>query len=408
MRLPETFTRDAIAELDRRDPLASRRQLFELPPGLLYFDGNSLGPLTRKSRRRVREVVDRQWGRDLIGSWNVHGWIDLPRRAGAKIARLIGAGDDEVVVADSTSVNLMKLLAAALDLRPGRPVILTEASNFPTDLYIAQGLAELVGDRARVRRVEPGALVAAIDREVAVVSLSHVGFKSGELRDMGSITRAAHAAGALALWDLAHSAGALEVDLGGCGADLAVGCGYKFLNGGPGAPAFAYVARRHQGSARSPLPGWLGHRAPFAFEPDYRPAAGIDRFRCGTPPILSLAALDAALDAFDGVDLAAVRDKSAALGDLFLALVERECAGLGLEVVCPRDAGRRGSQVTFRHEEGYAVVQALIDRGMVGDFRPPDVLRFGLAPLYQRYADVWDGVALLRQVLARRAWDDPR
>jgi len=403
------WTRDALAELDREDPLAGRRDAFDLPADVLYFDGNSLGPLTHAARRRAREVIERQWGRDLIGSWNTHDWIHLPRRVGDKIARLIGAEAGEVVVADSTSVNLFKLLAAALALRPKRRTILSDASNFPTDLYMARGLADLLGEiGVRLRLVEPDELTAAIDGDTAVVALSHVDFKTGELRDLAAVTAAARERGALVVWDLAHSAGALEVDLGAGGADLAVGCGYKFLNGGPGAPAFVYVARRLHERARSPLYGWLGHRDPFAFDAGYTPAEGIDRFQCGTPPVLSLAALDAALDVFDGVDLAELRRKSMALGDLFLDLVGRECAGSGLEVACPRDGERRGSQVSLRHPRGYAIVQALIDRGVVGDFRAPDVLRFGITPLYQRYVDVWDAVAILREVVETGAFEDPR
>ncbi|MCP4656720.1 MAG: kynureninase [bacterium] len=407
------MTREAVAALDRDDPLARYRDLFHLPAGLIYFDGNSLGPLVKSSRRRLYDVMERQWGDDLIRSWEHHGWIDLPREVGSKTARLIGADDDEVVVTDSTSVNLFKLLAVALQLRPGRRVILSETSQFPTDLYMARGVAELFGKQYQVQLVDSedpeldwGHEVP--DHEVAVVCLSHVGFKTGALLDMAAITRAAHDGGALVLWDLSHSAGALEIDLGACGVDLAVGCGYKFLNGGPGAPAFLYVARRLQDDARSPLPGWLGHEQPFAFDLEYRPAPGIGRFLCGTPPILSLAALDAAMDLYADVDLGEVRRKSMALGDLFLDLVRRECADSGLAIACPLDAKRRGSQVSLRHEEGYAVVQALIARGVVADFRTPDVLRFGLAPLYLRYTDIWDAVEILREVLETRAWDEPR
>ncbi len=402
------LTREAFAELDRGDPLAGHRDEFELPAGILYFDGNSLGPLTHASRRRVREVTEGQWGRDLIGSWNRHDWIHLPRKVGAKIAGLIGAGPDEVMVADSTSVNLFKLLAAALALRPERRTILSETTHFPTDLYIAQGLADLKGAGVRLRQVAPEELTSAIDDDTAVVALSHVDFKTGELRDMAAVHRAAHGRDALVVWDLSHSAGALEVELGGTGADLAVGCGYKFLNGGPGAPAFVYVARRLQERAASPLYGWFGHRDPFAFDTGYTPAEGVGRFQCGTPPILALAALDAALDAFEGVELFGLRYKSIAMGHLFLNLVEQECAGLGLEIACPRQAERRGSQVSLRHPQGYAIIQALIDRGVVGDFRTPDVLRFGITPLYQRYVDVWDAVAILREVMESRVYEDPR
>ncbi len=401
------WTRDALLELDREDPLAYCRERFVLPEGLLYFDGNSLGPLTHTSRRRVREVTEQQWGRDLIGSWNQHDWIHLPLQVGAKIAGLIGAEEDEVVVADSISVNLFKLLASALELRPGRRTILSDTANFPTDLYMAQGLAQLE-ERVRLRRVAPDELITAIDSNTAVVTLSHVEFKTGELRDMAAIQDAARENGALVIWDLAHSAGALEVDLDSCGADFAVGCGYKFLNGGPGAPAFIYVARRLHQRASSPLFGWFGHRDPFAFDTDYVPADGVQRFQCGTPPIVSLAALDAALDTFQGVDLAELRRKSMKLGDLFLDLVEQECSGFGLEIGCPRDAERRGSQVSLRHPQGYAIVQALIERGVVGDFRAPDVLRFGITPLYQRYVDVWDVVVVLRKVMETEAFEDSR
>jgi kynureninase len=391
------LSREAARERDRADPLAPCRERFHLPEGVIYLDGNSLGPLPKAARERVFAAVDVEWGRDLIGSWNRHGWIDLPQRAGAKIARLLGAEADEVIVADSVTVDLFKLLAAALELVPGRRVILTEASQFPTDVYIASGLAELLGERCELRVVHRGELMGALGDDIAVVYLTHVDFRTGELHDMARLTRAAHDHGALALWDLSHSTGAVELDLGACGVDLAVGCGYKYLNGGPGAPAFAHVARRHHGALRTPLQGWLGHRDPFAFDLGYEPAPGVGQLLCGTPPILSLTALDAALDVFDGVDLAAVRSKSVALGEHFLALVRHHCPEL--EIACPEDPTRRGSQISLRHPEGYAIVQALIARGVIGDFRAPDLLRFGLAPLYLRHVDVWDAARNLRQVL---------
>lgn len=410
-------TRADLEERDRNDPLAPLREAFDLPPDVVYLDGNSLGPLPRRVAERVGEVVERQWGRDLIRSWNVHGWIDLARRVGDRIAPLIGADRGEVVAADSTSVDLYKLAAAALEASaPQRRVVVSEHRNFPTDLYMIQGLSRTAaalsgsgsGRPVELRTIgSRDALPEALGDDVALVMLTHVDYRSGELWDLEETTRRIHDAGALALWDLAHSAGAVPVDLDAAGADLAVGCGYKFLNGGPGAPAFLYVARRWQERLRSPLQGWMGHAAPFAFEPEYRPAAGIGRFQCGTPPILSLAALDAALELFDGLDPAALRTKSQALGDLFLELVDSECAGFGLEVACPRDGQRRGSQVSLRHPEGYAIVQALIARGVIGDFRQPDVLRFGLAPLYLRHVDVWDAVQHLREVLRTRAWDRP-
>lgn len=414
-------SRDACAALDRDDPLASQRLQFYLPEGVLYLDGNSLGALPRAVPERLRQVVEQQWARDLIRSWNQHGWIDLARRTGDKIAPLVGARPGQVMVADSTSVNLFKLLAAALDLqtreRPGRTVLLSERGNFPSDLYIMQGLSRLLGEqRCRVHLIDADSsghppsgesLRAALDEHrdaVAVVALTHVDFKTGGLHDMQAVTAAVHDAGGLMLWDLAHSAGALPVELDACDVDLAVGCGYKYLNGGPGAPAFLYVAERLQPQVQSPLSGWLGHEAPFAFDLDYRPADGIQRFICGTPPILSLAALDTALDVWDGVDLHAVRQKSMRLGDLFLRLVAERCADFDFETACPADAEQRGSQVCLRHPEGYAIVQALIARGVIGDFRAPDVLRFGFAPLYLRYVDIWDAVEALRQVMVEEEW----
>ncbi len=401
------WSRPDLERLDRDDPLASCRESFFLPEGKLYFDGNSLGPMPKATRRHLEEVMDRQWSEGLIGSWNDHGWIHLPRTVGAKIAPLIGAAEHEVVVADSTSVNLFKTLAAALDLRPGRSVIVMDDGQFPTDQYIGQGLAALRPE-VRFSRVPAGELAASLDDQVAVLCLSHVDYRTGELHDMARWSGAAHAAGALVLWDLSHSAGALEVDLRGCGADLAVGCGYKFLNGGPGAPAYLFVAEALQNRARSPLSGWLGHRRPFDFAAEYVPAKGIDRFQCGTPPILSLAALDAGLSVFEGVDLARVRQKSLALADRLLDLVAPRLESWQMEVASPRRGERRGSQVSLRHRHGYAIVQALIDRGVIGDFRRPDILRFGLTPLYQRFVDVWKLVEHLDEVMSTRAYEDPR
>ena len=400
-------SRAACAALDARDPLADRRAAFALPAGAVYLDGNSLGPLPRHVPGRVAEVIERQWGEGLIRSWNDAGWIDLPARVGARIAPLIGARPSDVVVADSTSINLFKLLVGALGLRPGRGAIVTEAGNFPTDLYMAEGVVSLLGGRHALRRVEEAAITEALDDDVAVLMLTHVDYRSGRMHDMAAITAAAHACGALVLWDLAHSAGAVPLDLAGAGADLAVGCGYKYLNGGPGAPAFAYVAPAHQAALASPLGGWLGHEAPFEFAPRYRPAAGVRRLQCGTPPILSLAALDAALDVWEGVDMAAVRAKSLALAELFVARVEATCLDHGVAVASPRDPARRGSQIALRHAAAYPVMRALIERGVIGDFRAPDILRFGFTPLYTRFVDAWDAVAALEEVLATRAWDRP-
>ncbi len=393
--------------LDAQDGLAPLRVQFALPQGVIYLDGNSLGALPKATPGRVAELIEQEWGRDLITSWNRHGWIDLPRRLGDKLARLIGAGPGEVVVADSTSVNLFKLLAAALRINPGRAAILSERENFPTDLYIAEGLAALMAQGHHLRLVEGDALEAAIDAGTAVVMLTHVNYRTGAMHDMAGMTEAAHRAGALMLWDLAHSAGAVPVDLAVADADFAVGCGYKYLNGGPGAPAFLWVAPRHQERFVQPLSGWLGHAEPFAFEPGYRPAPGIGRYLCGTPPMLSMAALEAGIDVLLAAPPAALREKSLRLTEIFIAAVEQQAAGQGLGLITPREAGRRGSQVSFRHEAGYPVIQALIARGIIGDFRAPVILRFGFAPLYTRFTDAWDAAAALGEVLRSREWDRP-
>ncbi|MBM3517898.1 MAG: kynureninase [Alphaproteobacteria bacterium] len=390
--------------LDRRDPLRRKRAAFRLPKGVIYLDGNSLGALPRAVPGRMRALIEQEWGEGLIRSWNEAGWIAKPAAVAARLAPLIGAAPDEVICADSTSVNLFKLLVAALRLRPARHTIVTELGNFPTDLYIAEGVRELMPG-THLNRVEASGLIRALDGDSAVLTLTHVNFRSGRVHDMAALTAAAHGAGALTLWDLSHSVGALPVDLAAAGADLAIGCGYKYLNGGPGGPAFLYVARRHQGAIRPVLTGWMGHAQPFDFAPDYRPAGGLTRLLCGTPPIFGLIALEAALDVWDGVDIALVRQKSVALGDLFVRLVEERLAGQDFVLASPRAGAERGSQVSFRHPEGYAIMQALIARGVIGDFRTPDILRFGFAPLYVRYQDVWDAVAVLGEVMADRAWD---
>ncbi len=400
-------TRQDCLDRDAADPLEAVRDRFSLPDGVIYLDGNSLGALPRGAANAVREAVEREWGGDLISSWNKHGWIGLPQKVGGKIARLIGAGADEVVATDSVSVNLFKLAAAAVNARKGRRVVLTESGDFPTDLYILQGLAGMMPD-VELRVVGPGEIESALDERVAAVLLSHVHYRSGAVRDMAALSTAIRAVGAMSLWDLSHSAGVLDVDLNRDGADLAAGCGYKYLNGGPGAPAWLFVARRHQAGLRNPLSGWMGHARPFDFVDDYTPAPGIDRWLCGTPPILSLTALDAALDVFGGVDMAAVRARAGALGDLFIEQVEARCAGKGLALASPRDAALRGGQVSFRHPQGWAVMQNLIARGVVGDFRSPDVIRFGFAPLYVRRVDVWDAVEVLGEILDSESWRDAR
>ena len=397
--------RARAAALDAADPLADRRALFHLPDGVVYLDGNSLGALPKSVPGRIAAVVAQEWGDGLIRSWNTHDWIDLPSRVAGKIERLIGAEPGSVMVADSTSINVFKALSAALRLRPGRRVILSDNGNFPTDLYIAQGLAKLLDDRFTLKVVDPDDVAGAIGEDVAVVMLTEVDYRTGRRHDMAALTARAHAAGALTLWDLAHSAGALPVDLAAAGADFAVGCGYKYLNGGPGAPAFVYVAPRWIDRVEPVLTGWMGHAAPFAFDPDYRPAPGIQRMRAGTPSILAISALDAALDAFDGVDMRLVAAKSASLGTLFTAAVEASCPGLVL--VGPRDPAVRGSQVSFQSPDGLAVMRALIDRGVIGDFRAPDIIRFGFTPLYLSHADVVLAATVLAEVIGGRLWDDP-
>jgi kynureninase len=394
------LTRADLLALDEADPLASCRDLFDLPDGVIYLDGNSLGALPRATAGRMQDVIRREWGQDLIRSWNTNGWIDAATRVGAKIATLIGAKAHEVVVADSTSVNLFKVVAGAVGLRPDRMTILSEPGNFPTDLYIIQGLQALLGGRVVLRTVPADRIVAAIDDDTAVVVLTHVHYKSGHRHPMAEVTRAAHAKGALVVWDLSHSVGALAVDLNGCDADLAIGCGYKYLNGGPGAPAFLFVAERHQAAIRSPLTGWMGHAAPFAFDDEYRPAGTIKAQLCGTPPILGIAALEVGVDISASAGLPALEAKSARLCDLFARLAEERCDFAGLTLISPRDPAMRGSHISFAHPDGYAIVQALIARGVIGDFRAPDVLRFGFAPLYLRYADIWDAVEAMRAILS--------
>ncbi len=401
-------TREACAALDADDPLAPFRDRFTLPPGLIYLDGNSLGVLPAATPARLAEVIADEWGTGLVRSWNNAQWIDLPQRLGELLAPLIGAAPNTTRVCDSTSVNLFKLLAAALALRPGRRVIVSEADNFPTDLYMAEGLAALLGQQHELRLVTPDDLELALDEDVAVLMLSHVNYRTGRLHDMAALTAAAHAQGALVLWDLAHSAGALPVQLTAAQADFAVGCGYKYLNGGPGAPAFLYVAPRHHAGLAAPLSGWFGHARPFAFEPGYAPAAGVDRLLVGTPPVLSMAALEVGIRLMAEANLAAVRAKSLRMSALFAARVERELGDFGLRLVSPRDDARRGSQACFAHLDAWPLMQALIARGVIGDFRAPDILRFGFTPLYLRYVDVWDAVTVLGEILHSRSWDAPQ
>ncbi|WP_397535101.1 kynureninase [Roseateles sp.] len=424
-----SMTRQDCVAQDQADPLRGLKDQFALPPGVLYLDGNSLGVLPKATAARVQAVITQEWGTDLIKSWNTAHWMELPARAGDKIARLVGAAPGEVIAADSTSLNLYKVLSAAVRIAqadaPGRKTIVSERSNFPTDLYIAESLCQQHGMTLKlIDSVDE--LPAALDASLAVLMLTQVNYRTGYQHDMAAVTAAAQAAGALVIWDLAHSAGAVPVDLTGANADFAIGCGYKYLNGGPGAPAFVWAHPRHVNRFWQPLSGWLGHAAPFQFTPDYQPAAGITRYICGTPAILALAALECGVDTVLAAEplggMAALRQKSVALTECFIELAEARCAELGVRLASPREAAQRGSQVCLSlaaplHEAGYAVIQALIARGVIGDFRAgdparlddvPHILRFGFTPLYIGFADVWDAVEHLRQVLASGEWTEAR
>jgi kynureninase len=397
MRLPASIAE--CREWDDRDPFAGTRSKFLLKTGIIYLDGNSLGALTNASRTRARAIVEDEWGPDLVRSWNVHGWYDLPHRLGAKIAPLIGAAADEVLVADSTTVNLFKIACAVMMERGTRHRIITEEGNFPADIYVLQGLALLAGGAIEIVAVPRSEVAARIDDSTFLVVLTHVHYKTAELFDLEAITRQAHAKGAHILWDLSHSVGALETNLHAARVDFAVGCTYKYLNGGPGSPAFLYVRRDLQDTLRPGLAAWMGHAAPFEFTEDYDPAPGMARFRVGTPSMISFASLEGALEIWDDIDIREVRRKSELMSELFIARVEA-LKGSGLSLASPREAARRGSHVALAHAQGYELMQALIARGVIGDFRAPDFVRFSITPLYLRYADVWEAVTILGEVAA--------
>lgn len=403
------MTLDEVQALDAADPLAGKRREFLLPEGTLYLDGNSLGCLPRQARERAREVVEQQWGQDLITSWNRHQWITLPQRTGGKIARLIGAAPGQVICCDSVSINLFKLLGAVLPLQPDRSVVLCQAESFPTDLYMVQGLQQLLGaSRCQLRAIPEERIEMSLHDDVAVVVLSQVNFRTGQVHDIEALTRQAHERNIPVIWDLSHSAGVMPVELDAWQVDFAVGCGYKYLNGGPGAPAFLYAARRHHSRLQQPLSGWMGHSAPFGFDTQYRPADGIDRFLTGTPPILSLSVLDAALDVFDDCTMQQLRDKSLSLSGLFLQLHSERSALHCLVPASPSEPAQRGGQLAFRHPDAYALCQALIEGGVIPDFREPDLLRLGFSPLYLSHRDIQEAVAILEDILIREAWREPR
>jgi len=398
-------TFDEARELDASDPLAFARKRFRLPNGVIYLDGNSLGALPAAAPSALADTAERQWGDDLIASWNNHEWIDWPTKIAARLAPIVGAKPTELLIADSTSVCLFKLLVAAARARPGRRTIISQKRNFPTDLYVAQGLAEMLG--LELKALDPDEIIPAIDSDTAVVTVTHVDYRSAAFYDMRAVNEAVRTAGALVVWDLSHSAGAVELDLNAAGSELAIGCGYKYLNGGPGAPAFLYVAEGMQDELQNPLQGWMGHAEPFAFVDDYRPAKGILKFLTGTPSILGLGALDAGLRSFDGIAMRDLAAKSRSLSKLFVSEVEARC-GEEVRLESPRDPAQRGSHVVFGHPEGYAVMQALIARGVIGDFRAPDLMRFGFAPLYNSHVEMIHAAEILEKILATREWDQPR
>lgn len=400
---------EEVAALDKADPLYSKRFEFELPGNTLYLDGNSLGALPKPVKQRISEVVNQQWGNDLIKSWNHHAWIDLPISVGEKIAPLIGASEGQVICCDSISVNLFKLLCSALKLNKKRSKVLSTKDNFPTDLYMVQGVTDLLGENlCELELVEEHLIEQSLNQSVAVLLLTQVNFRTGKLLDMEKLTKLAHEKGILVIWDLAHSAGALPVELDKCNADFAVGCGYKYLNGGPGSPAFLYVATRHQTSVKQPLSGWMGHAKPFDFEPTYQAAPNINQFQSGTPSVLGMSALDAALDVWQDVDLQQIRNKSKALGNLCLELVRQHDCLKGLQLCSPEAEEDRGSQLAFAHEDGFAICQALIERGVIADFRAPNILRFGFTPLYTSYEDVWQAINILSNIVKNENYKEPR
>jgi kynureninase len=396
------FTRASCLALDAADPLAHAHDRFVLADGVIYLDGNSLGARPKGVAERVAQTIEQEWGTGLIRSWNEAGWYESPGRIGAKLAPLLGAAPHQVTVTDTISVNLFKLLVAAARMRPGRKTILAERGNFPSDNHIVESVARMMGMAPRF--VPAAEIAAAIDDDTAVVELSHVNYRTAEVQDMAAVTAAAHAKGALIVWDLAHSSGAVELHLDRDRADFAVGCGYKFLNGGPGAPSHVYVAERHLAALDQPLTGWFAHAAPFAFGDDFARADGIRAMLCSTPQMLSMTAFEVALDAFDGIAMADVHAKGRALGDLMIALADERLVPLGVGIASLRDGARRGNHVSLTHPEGYRIMQALIVRGVIGDFRAPDVMRFGFGPLYVRYVDIFDAVAVLEEILKTGAW----
>jgi kynureninase len=398
------ITEKDCVDLDEKDPLALEAVKYYVPRGVLYFAGNSLGALPVAAQERVASIIRDEWGEKLVGGWNSAGWYTSPSRVGAKIARLIGADADEVTVTDSTSVNLFKSIIAAMGLNTQRKVCLTDREIFPTDLYIMQGIEELLGEQFTLKAVKRDRILAEVGDDTGLVVLSHVDYRTGDVFDMRNITRRVHEAGGLVLWDLCHSAGIFDITLNEAKADFAVGCGYKFLNGGPGAPSFVYVARRHQENIRQPLSGWMGHANPFAFDETYQSAPGIRKMLCGTPSIIAMGCLEAALDELLPVSMVAIRDKSTKLTGLFIELMKERCADFGFTLISSENDDIRGSQISYTHEQGYAIMQALIAKNVIGDFRAPDCVRFGVNPLYLSYMDIWRAVDTIKAIMETETW----
>ena len=401
------ITKYYCQQLDKKNPLAYLRKAFYLPKDKINMDGNSLGPLPKSTKKRLLETMQQEWGEGMIASWSNAGWFDSPIRVGNKIARFIGAADGEVIVGDTTSVNIYKALCAALHLNKGRKIMLAEKRNFPTDLYMMQGISAFADGELVTKSVEPEAIIDNLTEEVAVLLLPHVHYKTAAIKDMKAITKKAHKKGVLIIWDLSHSVGSIEVELNKCKVDFAVGCGYKFLNGGPGAPAFIYVAKRHQPNVLSVLSGWMGHQDPFAFTDEYTPAPDIARFRCGTPGILGMAALENGIDLFEQTSIGALRQKAIQLSHLFMDLMEQECGEFGFELASPKADNQRAGHVAYSHAEGHGIYQAIKKEGVIADFRTPDILRFGITPMYLRYRDIFKVVTIIRKVMEKKAWDRP-
>ncbi len=392
--------------LDKQDPLSRYREEFFLPKNTIYFDGNSLGPVPKKTIKNLNKTINEEWGKDLINSWNKANWINLPQTLGDKIAPLLGAKSGEVVVVDSTSLNLFKVLTSALRLNKNRKKVVSESTNFPSDLYILEGVNGMLNNHYECQLIDDDInFEKYIDSSTAVVMLSHINYKTGRISDMKKITDYAHQQGALVVWDLSHSVGVIPMDLHNIGVDFAVGCTYKHLNGGPGAPGFLYVHSDLIAIVSQPLSGWLGHSDPFAFEAKYTPANNINKFICGTPSILSYKAVESALDIFDEISLEQVREKSIQLSELFIKLIQQECGDFGFELFSPIDAALRGSQISYKHENAYPIMQSLISRGIIGDYREPNILRFGISPLYMRYEDVWSAIICLKNIMQSNEWD---